>query len=224
MVRINDTNKIEECNLSIRTCGELYKQWRSRGRVYKKAANQGGILMNIKYVDTGMLMDPIQRAQAPVVLAIHGAPGSYEDFDFIIEHFKTQNVRVIAPNFPGKYRLIKNFEFSRNLFFFVHNIQQYDWYEHIHWRVSVANDLASIMIGSIRVRVIAANLVIKDHRNHTTTTTATSFLLTWSEVVLLGLLVMLAFRCARSLRMGALAARRCGNILESLSVYNIQSR
>lgn len=88
--------------ISIKCCGQLYAQWRDRRRVYKKVANKGGILMNIKYVDTAKTMDPAILARAPTVLAVHGAPGSYEDFDFLFEHLKSFGIRVIAPNFPGE--------------------------------------------------------------------------------------------------------------------------
>ncbi|KAG9510577.1 hypothetical protein GZH46_00878, partial [Fragariocoptes setiger] len=94
-----------EREILIRTCGQLYARWRSRGRVYRRVARAGGLPMHVRYIDTAtsptLAEHKHNNKRTPVVLAIHGAPGSYEDFDFLIEHLKQQSVRVIAPNFPA---------------------------------------------------------------------------------------------------------------------------
>lgn len=44
-------------------------------------------------------------SEAPVVLALHGAPGNHTDFINVIEHLSERGVRVVAPNFPGTVAL-----------------------------------------------------------------------------------------------------------------------
>lgn len=35
------------------------------------------------------------------VVLIHGAPGSHNDFKYVLPFFKEKNIRVIGINFPG---------------------------------------------------------------------------------------------------------------------------
>ena len=82
----------------INTCATLYQQWASRKRMYAKASQ--GLTVKVEYADTEDLCHT--ESQPITILALHGAPGSYEDFQPFIEHFGAKNVRIIVPNYPGK--------------------------------------------------------------------------------------------------------------------------
>lgn len=93
----------------VTTCEKLYQEWRETRKSYKKAPSDG-ITINVEYADTKSLItnghDYTSDEPHPVVLALHGAPGSHQDFAPIIKHLSKQGVRIIAPNFPGtKYTL-----------------------------------------------------------------------------------------------------------------------
>ena len=81
----------------INTCAHLYQQWAPRKRMYAKAAQ--GLTVKVDYADT---VDHCHSQQPITILALHGAPGSHEDFKPFIEHFGTKQVRIIVPNYPGK--------------------------------------------------------------------------------------------------------------------------
>ena len=84
----------------ITTCGLLYKQWKKIKKSYKKAP-ENGLTIDVEYADTNSLVDNI-KSYKPVILALHGAPGSHQSFAPYITHFTKQGARVISPNFPGK--------------------------------------------------------------------------------------------------------------------------
>ena len=90
----------------LRTCADVYEQWRAYKRAYKKAPREG-LEFQIDYIDTGLALDGARRARAPIALALHGAPGSYHDFALLIQHLHQQQVRVIVPNFPEYVATVK---------------------------------------------------------------------------------------------------------------------
>lgn len=92
--------------VKLKTCADVYNRWRSCKRLYKKAPKDG-VEFQVDYIDTGLALDESIRAQAPIALALHGAPGSYHDFALLIHHLTQQNVRVIAPNFPEYTATVK---------------------------------------------------------------------------------------------------------------------
>ena len=54
---------------------------------------------NIEYCDT---KDYVQKPNAPTILAIHGSPGTHNDFQPYVERLsKAFDVRFIAPNLPA---------------------------------------------------------------------------------------------------------------------------
>lgn len=86
-------------SVTITTCGPLYQQWASKKRMYAKMAD--GLTVKVDYADT---LELCQSEDEPItILALHGAPGSHEDFKPFIEHFGSRNVRIIVPNYPGKF-------------------------------------------------------------------------------------------------------------------------
>ena len=65
--------------------------------MYAKATD--GINVKVEYADT---LDMCTSEDPVTVFALHGAPGSHEDFKPFIEYFASKNVRVIVPNYPGE--------------------------------------------------------------------------------------------------------------------------
>ena len=61
--------------------------------------------MTIEFADTLATFDSsgneITR-NSPVVLCLHGAPGSHRDFKHFIRHLQQTGHRVVVPNFPSK--------------------------------------------------------------------------------------------------------------------------
>lgn len=102
MALLNDQSTLlyQNKQVKVKTCADVYDNWRAYKRFYKRKAPKDGIEFNIDYLDTGACMSDLQRSEAPIVLALHGAPGSYRDFAQLIQHLNRQQVRVIAPNFP----------------------------------------------------------------------------------------------------------------------------
>lgn len=88
--------------ICIKTCGNLYQKWREERRF--RNLPDGDLKFKITYFDNGnsFLKD---KNSVPVIVAIHGAPGSYKDFVGLSSYFE-QKARVIIPNFPGKYNFL----------------------------------------------------------------------------------------------------------------------
>ncbi|RWS27069.1 DUF1057 domain containing protein-like protein [Leptotrombidium deliense] len=101
---------LKECkyqvkNVSVQTCGPLYSKWKSKKSLYKNAPLHG-LNLDVEYADTGY-------SNSPVVLCLHGAPGTHGDFGLLMNHLSTKKVRVIAPNFPD-YSLTEKTNFYRH--------------------------------------------------------------------------------------------------------------
>lgn len=69
-----------------------------------------GIELDVKFIDTRKSV----HKEAPVLLAIHGAPGTFNDFNALIGHFSNLNVRVISPNFPNLHYTDKTGHFRHS--------------------------------------------------------------------------------------------------------------
>ncbi|GIY74591.1 uncharacterized protein CEXT_146721 [Caerostris extrusa] len=89
----------QEHEICIKTCGNLYRRWREE----KKFSNvpNGDLEFKVKYIDINQNPVLKSRNSVPVIVAIHGAPGSYRDFSGLVSHLQ-QKARIIVPNFPGK--------------------------------------------------------------------------------------------------------------------------
>jgi hypothetical protein len=66
------------------------------------------IRMTVNYVDTNPLGDKNQ----PIVLLVHGYPGTHESTKNFIEEFQRRNFRCIAPDMPCKF--IQSFKKKNN--------------------------------------------------------------------------------------------------------------
>lgn len=62
-----------------------------------------GLKFNVEYCDT---KDYVRKNDAPTILAIHGSPGTHNDFAPYMEKLsKAFGVRFVAPNLPGKIKM-----------------------------------------------------------------------------------------------------------------------
>lgn len=90
--------------VTAKVCGQLYQQWSTKKSLYKGSPAEG-IDVSIEYADTlGSLDSNCQQitTASPVILCLHGAPGSHKDFAHYIKHLQGSGHRVIVPNFPSK--------------------------------------------------------------------------------------------------------------------------
>lgn len=91
--------------VEIPICGELYQKW-SETRAFYKNIPAEGILTKIEYADTLYCKDSHGReitTESPIVVCLHGAPGSHYDYRHLIKDLTQTGHRVIVPNFPSKY-------------------------------------------------------------------------------------------------------------------------
>lgn len=84
----------KEKEVTFVTCREFYAS-KTKSWLYRHAS-PAGIKVNMRYLDT----DADGKSNSPVVLAIHGSPGSYRDFSDLIVRLQRKGYRVIAPNLP----------------------------------------------------------------------------------------------------------------------------
>ena len=80
--------------ITFNSCKEFYSS-KAKSKLFNKCKPQG-IQVQVKYIDTHGQTNKTKAT----VLALHGAPGSYQDFEGIIEQLTQQGCRVIAPNLP----------------------------------------------------------------------------------------------------------------------------
>lgn len=95
-----EVSSFELYKTEITTCDELYKSWKKTNKLYRNAPEKG-LTMDVEYIDTKNELIS-QSKRKPIVLALHGSPGTYHTFDPFITHLTQQGARVISPNFPSK--------------------------------------------------------------------------------------------------------------------------
>ncbi|XP_015906411.2 uncharacterized protein [Parasteatoda tepidariorum] len=85
---------------TIKSCGSLYEKWRETGR-FGKLPNSD-LTFQVKYLDTLQGLDlPISNlSSVPVVVGLHGAPGSCNEFSNLAEFLHNKGVRFVSPTFP----------------------------------------------------------------------------------------------------------------------------
>ena len=91
--------------VDIKICSELYAKWSHKKRMYNKCPADG-LPVRVEYADTLGMRDARGdkiSLESSVVVALHGAPGSHEDFTLLIMHLAASGHRVVAPNFPSKF-------------------------------------------------------------------------------------------------------------------------
>ncbi|KAH9522659.1 hypothetical protein DERF_006225 [Dermatophagoides farinae] len=89
--------------VTINTCSSLYRQWsKTKKSLYKRAID--GLDLLVEYADTidQCHTDDDDDVNMITILALHGAPGSHEDFEPFIQYFGSKKIRFIAPNYPDQ--------------------------------------------------------------------------------------------------------------------------
>lgn len=95
----SNTEWSEAKKVTITTCKNIYSDPAQARYIFKKCP-PNGISIDVDYLDTNS-GDVDQKR--PTILAVHGAPGNYNDYSAVIERFKEKGFRVVAPNFPGNF-------------------------------------------------------------------------------------------------------------------------
>lgn len=97
-------------SVEVPICGELYQKWSETRSWYRNVPAQG-ILTKIEYADTLYCKDSNGdeiTTMSPIVVCLHGAPGSHQDYRHLIKDLTQTGHRVIVPNFPSKYQTASN--------------------------------------------------------------------------------------------------------------------
>ncbi|KAL1427486.1 hypothetical protein MTO96_017200 [Rhipicephalus appendiculatus] len=87
----------KERHVTVHTCAELFREWKHTRPGYKHV-NEDGISVPLTYIHTGL--DRQAAAGEPVVFALHGAPGTYREFDSLVPVLDSQGASVIVPTLP----------------------------------------------------------------------------------------------------------------------------
>lgn len=98
----NDEPEYPTSLVTVKVCGSLYQEWSAKKSLYKNSPIDG-IPVNIEYADTLGTIDStgeLITLSSPVVVCLHGAPGSHRDFKHFIKNMQETGHRVIVPNFP----------------------------------------------------------------------------------------------------------------------------
>lgn len=112
--------------VKITTCATLYQRWAlTRKAMYAQAMN--GLKLQVEYADTIDLCKNYENESDLItIVALHGAPGSHEDFEPFIKYFSNKNIRIIVPNYPDfnltiqskvfRHSAEEKFEFIKDFF------------------------------------------------------------------------------------------------------------
>ncbi|XP_077519698.1 uncharacterized protein LOC144129425 isoform X2 [Amblyomma americanum] len=87
----------KERHITVHACDDLFREWK-RTRPGYKYVSEAGVSVPLSYIHTGL--DRQAAADAPVVFALHGAPGSYREFDSLVPVLDAQGASVIVPTLP----------------------------------------------------------------------------------------------------------------------------
>ncbi|GFT54446.1 uncharacterized protein NPIL_533951 [Nephila pilipes] len=93
----SELNSFREYEVNIKTCGDLYRRWRKE-RKFKSLPN-GDLNFKVTYIDNYKNCDIKSKSSIPVIVGIHGAPGSYNDF-YGLASYLQDKARIIVPNLP----------------------------------------------------------------------------------------------------------------------------
>ncbi|XP_053207122.1 uncharacterized protein LOC128391293 [Panonychus citri] len=94
--------------IQVETCSSLYEKWKEE-KSWLSNVPRKGITTEVTYIDTR----PDSGNSLPVVLFLHGAPGSHRDFALTRSRLVKYPIRIICPNFPT-YSLTKKKRFGHS--------------------------------------------------------------------------------------------------------------
>lgn len=88
-----------ERKITVYTCENVYQKWQKEGWVFKLP--KSGVHAEIAYIDTIEYFNEKGLKPTKTVLCIHGIPGNYGVFNYLIKDLTREGVRVVVPTFPG---------------------------------------------------------------------------------------------------------------------------
>lgn len=88
-----------ERKATVFTCETLYEKWKKERTIFK--IPESGVYADITYIDTIDHFEKTGTVPTKTVMCIHGIPGNYGVFSYIIKDLTEEGVRVIVPTFPG---------------------------------------------------------------------------------------------------------------------------
>ena len=91
----SDNISIDHRRTQFKTCQKVYSDPVNRSKSMFKHCPPDGLELRVEYIDTKP-----DDSQSPRILLLHGAPGSYRDFNDLIIGFKAKGYRALAPNYP----------------------------------------------------------------------------------------------------------------------------
>lgn len=97
VAEVREGGLYKERHVTVHACADLFREWK-RTRPGYKYVNEEGISVPLSYIHTGQ--DRQASAGEPVVFALHGAPGSYREFDSLVPVLDAQGASVIVPTMP----------------------------------------------------------------------------------------------------------------------------
>ena len=103
---ISETCSENVLRIKVETCSSLYEKWKDEKSWFHNVPRKG-ISTEVEYIDT----QPDAGNTLPVVLCLHGAPGSHQDFSLLRSRLISYPIRIICPNFPT-YSLTKTKKFG----------------------------------------------------------------------------------------------------------------
>lgn len=94
----SDRNGDRVNSIQIEVCSDLYNKWK-HDKSWIHNVPRKAITTKIDYIDT----KPNSGSDYPIILCLHGAPGSHSDFALLRERLRDYPIRIICPNWPSKY-------------------------------------------------------------------------------------------------------------------------
>ncbi|CAN8026793.1 unnamed protein product [Ixodes persulcatus] len=111
---VQDEALYKERTVTVRTCAELFPEWK-RSRPGWKHVRADGVDVPLPYIHTGLDRG---CAEGPTVLAVHGAPGTYREFDALTPVLDVHGgASVVVPTLP-------DLEFSMKTQSFWHSVEE----------------------------------------------------------------------------------------------------
>ncbi|XP_064480808.1 uncharacterized protein LOC135394165 [Ornithodoros turicata] len=99
--------------VTVTSCSELFKSWKTTRPGYKYV-NPNGVRVTVPYIHTGLDRN---AGEGPTVVAIHGAPGNYNDFSALTSELDSLGASVVVPTLP-------DLDFSMETQSFWHSVEE----------------------------------------------------------------------------------------------------
>ncbi|GBM64093.1 hypothetical protein AVEN_74398-1 [Araneus ventricosus] len=103
-----DNLNFPEKTVTVYSCENIYDKWK-KDRTFNRIP-KSGVYATMRYIDTFEECEVSNDKRRKTVLCIHGIPGNYGIFSYLIKALSDNGIRVIVPTFPqslfmpGKYQ------------------------------------------------------------------------------------------------------------------------